>query len=163
MIEIAWNPSRGAFLLSTVQIIRRPLAEVFDFFADAFRLEEITPPWLNFHVITPAPIAMSLGTLIDYRLRLHGIPIRWRTEIEEWKPPFSFVDRQLRGPYSLWRHEHRFSEAPEGTRVVDEVAYRVPGGVCVNRLFVAGDLRRIFAYRRERLSQLLEPSSLFTP
>ena len=130
---------------------------MFDFFSDARRLEEITPPWLHLLVQTPRPIAMQSGTLIDYRLRLHGLPLRWRTEISDWEPPFRFVDCQLQGPYRLWRHEHTFEERDGGTLVRDRVDYAVPGGWLIERLFVRPDLKRIFAYRHERLLKLLGP------
>src|ERR1700761_1668298 len=92
---------RGTYVLRDELWLPRPIDEVFGFFSDAYRLEMITPPWLHFHVQTPKPILMSPGRLIDYKLRLHGIPLRWRTEISEWQPPYRFVDRQLRGPYRL--------------------------------------------------------------
>ncbi|MDB5344513.1 MAG: cyclase/dehydrase [Schlesneria sp.] len=131
-----------------------PINEVFGFFADAFQLEQITPPWLHFHVQTPRPIALQAGSLIDYKLRLHGIPIRWRTEISEWEPPYRFVDRQLHGPYRLWRHLHTFEERDGGTLVKDHVDYAVPGGSLIDRFFVRPDLRRIFAFRDQKLRQL---------
>ena len=96
--------------LDTELFLPRPREEVFPFFADAFNLEAITPPFLRFKVTTEAPIEMQVGALIDYKLRLHGIPITWRTRIAAWEPPYRFVDEQLKGPYSLWRHEHTFEE-----------------------------------------------------
>lgn len=143
------NPSK--FLLRTATRLPAAVSDVFAFFADPFRLQDITPPWLDFRVLTPPPIAMRSGTLIDYRLRLHGWPIRWRTEIVAWDPPLRFIDVQLRGPYRLWHHEHVFVPIEGGTRVDDLVRYRVPGGRLVERLCVRRDLVRIFEYRRQRL------------
>jgi len=128
--------------------------EVFPFFADARNLSEITPPWVQFQVLTPAPIVMQPGALIDYRIRVHGLPIRWRTEITEWDPPHRFVDVQLRGPYTLWHHTHMFEEQDGGTLCIDKVTYRPRGGAIINRLFVRKDVQRIFAYRRKRLLEL---------
>ncbi len=132
----------------------RKRTDVFRFFADAFNLEEITPPFLSFRVLTPAPITMEAGTLIDYRLRLRGIPLRWRTRIEVWEPPRRFIDLQLRGPYRRWEHEHLFAEEGSGTRVRDRVRYEVPCGRLIDRLFVRREVTRIFAYRRERLEEI---------
>jgi ligand-binding SRPBCC domain-containing protein len=128
--------------------------EIFPFFADAANLERITPPWLSFRVVSPQPIEMRSGALIDYRLRVHGLPLRWRTRIEEWDPPRSFVDRQLRGPYRLWLHTHSFEERDGGTLCRDVVRYAVPGGALVERLFVRRDVERIFAYRATALRRL---------
>ncbi len=128
-----------------------PLAEVFPFFADARNLEALTPPWLRFEILSPGPVDMRVGALIDYRLRVHGVPLRWRSEITEWDPPHLFVDEQRRGPYRRWRHTHRFAADGDGTRVDDEVDYAVLGGPLVDRLFVRRDLDRIFAFRREAL------------
>jgi ligand-binding SRPBCC domain-containing protein len=130
-----------------------PRDEVFPFFADAMNLQEITPPFLDFRILTRPPIRMEAGTLIDYSLKLRGIPLRWRTRIAEWQPPFRFVDEQVRGPYRLWVHEHRFLEEEGGTRVLDRVRYAVPGGALVNRLLVRREVERIFAYRTERLRE----------
>lgn len=129
---------------------------MFDFFGDATNLEEITPPSLRFRITTPLPIEMRKGTIIDYRLRIHGVPVRWQSEIAEWRPPHGFVDVQRRGPYSLWRHEHAFREDGDGTMVFDHVRYRAPGGQLVNTILIAGDLRRIFQYRQTRLIELLD-------
>lgn len=148
-------------VLSTEIWLPAPREGVFEFFADAFQLEAITPPWLHFHVATPRPIAMAAGTLIDYRLRLHGIPVKWRTEISAWEPPVRFIDRQISGPYVKWEHEHTFSERDGGTLMRDEVVYRVPGGRLfgglVNRFFVESDLRRIFEYRRAVMQKFFAP------
>ena len=129
--------------------------EVFEFFSDPYNLEELTPPILRFEVLTPAPIRMAEGTLIDYKLRLRGIPVRWQSEITAWEPPVRFVDEQRRGPYSMWVHEHTFVEKDGGTLARDNVNYAVPGGALVNKLFVARDVRRIFEYRTERLLEAL--------
>lgn len=142
--------------LDTSIWLPKPLDEVFPFFADAHNLGEITPPWVHFQILTPKPIRMEPGALIDYRIRLHGFPVRWRTEITQWEPPHRFVDEQLRGPYRLWIHEHRFTERDGGTLVDDKVIYAAPGGDLVHSLFVRKDVEQIFAYRRERLAQLFE-------
>lgn len=128
--------------------------EVFEFFADASRLQDLTPPWLHFHVLTPAPIVMHEGTMIDYRLRVHGLPMRWQSRISVWDPPYQFVDEQTRGPYRLWRHTHQFEVQGAGTLCRDVVEYLAPGGWLVDRLFVRADLRKIFSYRQRRLAEL---------
>jgi ligand-binding SRPBCC domain-containing protein len=148
------------YTFATELLLPRPRTEVFPFFGEARNLEAITPPWLRFEVLTPAPIAMRPGTLIDYRIRIHGIPIRWRTEIAEWQPPHRFVDVQLRGPYTLWHHTHTFEELNGGTLCTDLVQYRPRGGAIINQLFVRRDVARIFAYRAARLRELLPSPSL---
>lgn len=130
-----------------------PLGEVFPFFADPMNLDLLTPPWLRFRILTPAPIAMEVGALIDYRLRLHGIPIRWRTEITAFEPPHRFVDRQVRGPYREWIHEHVFEEIGGQTIIIDNVHYAVLGGRIVDELFVKRDLRKIFDFRHQRIAE----------
>lgn len=139
------------FIHSSSVWLPRPLEEVFPFFADAHNLEELTPPFLRFEVLTPRPIPMAAGTRIDYRLRLHGIPIRWQSEITAWEPMRMFVDEQRRGPYRAWVHTHRFTAKEGGTLVEDEVRYDVWGGALVNALFVRNDVARIFAYREAKL------------
>lgn len=150
--------SDGIYHLHTETVIPYALEEVFAFFAEPENLEALTPPWLNFEITTPAPIEMRAGTLIDYRLKLHSIPVKWKTEISEWEPPYRFVDRQLKGPYRLWHHEHTFTECEAGTQVTDDVRYAVLGGALVNRLFVQKDVARIFRYRREQLRKF-KPAS----
>jgi ligand-binding SRPBCC domain-containing protein len=142
------------FTLQTELWLARPRAEVFPFFAEARNQETLTPPWLKFEVLTPSPIMLRPGTLIDYRIAVHGLPIRWRTEIAEWDPPRQFVDVQLRGPYTLWRHTHTFDERDGGTVCLDQVRYRPRGGVLVHWLFVRRDVERIFQYRQQRLKEM---------
>lgn len=126
------------------------VAAVFPFFSDARNLEALTPPWLRFEIETSAP-EMQPGALIDYRLRVRGIPIRWRTLIESFDPPNGFVDRQLRGPYRQWIHTHTF-EALDGMTIArDEVRYWPLGGRVADALVVRRDLRRVFEYRTARL------------
>lgn len=138
-----------------------PREEAFAFFADAGNLEAITPPELGFHIITPQPIDIRQGTLIDYKLKLHGIPMSWRTEISVWEPPFRFVDRQLRGPYSQWIHTHTFSEPEPGkTQIDDEVRYRLPleplGDIA--HFLVEQQLNHIFDYRQKAVAEMLSSS-----
>lgn len=142
-------------ILSTQILVPRSPNEVFAFFADAANLERLTPDWLNFSIRTPLPIEMRAGTIIDYRLRLRGIPIRWRTLISAWEPPFRFVDEQVRGPYRLWRHEHTFEPTPAGTLCRDRVEYRHLGGPLAERRLVRPDLERIFAYRSRIIGRTL--------
>jgi len=128
-----------------------PPAELFPFFADATNLDAITPPWLHFRIVTPPPIEMQAGALIDYRLRVHGLPLGWRTRIKEWKPPHRFVDEQIHGPYLQWIHEHTFEERGGGTLTRDRVLYAVPFDFLAHRWFVRPDIERIFHFRSEAL------------
>jgi ligand-binding SRPBCC domain-containing protein len=146
-------------VLERSQRLPLPAARAFAFYADALNLEAITPPWLAFRVATAGPIAMRPGTLIDYRLRLHGIPVSWRTRIEAWEPPERFVDVQLRGPYALWEHTHTFE--PDGEHAVvigDRVRYALPFGPLgrlAHALFVRRDLERIFDHRNRAVAERL--------
>ena len=142
------------FLFETQRTLERPITEVFEFFSDAHNLVMITPPQLRLEVLTSAPIEMLPGTRIDYRLRLHGIPLRWQSEITEWNPPHGFADEQRRGPYRLWRHTHTFDETENGVVVGDSVAYAVWGGELVNKFFVRPDIEKIFAYRSKQLDEI---------
>jgi len=142
------------FVHDSEQLVPRPLEEVFAFFSDPNNLQRITPPWLDFEVLGMSDSQMREGLLIDYRLRIHGIPIRWRSEITVWDPPRRFVDEQRRGPYRLWIHEHTFEVRGDSTLVCDHVQYSVPGGVIVQKLFVAREVGRIFAFRRRKLEEI---------
>jgi ligand-binding SRPBCC domain-containing protein len=142
------------FRLNKTLWLSQPRPKIFEFFANPHNLDRLTPPWLKFQLLSPLSTVIRAGTLLHYRLRLHGIPIRWQSEISVWEPPERFVDRQTKGPYSLWIHEHTFREKKDGTLVGDSVEYAVPGGIVVNWLVVARDLERIFQYRHQMLQQL---------
>jgi hypothetical protein len=143
-------------VLERTQVLARPPEEVFAFFADARNLEPITPGWLHFRIVA-APERLERGSLIRYRLRLFGFPIRWKTEIVDWREPRTFTDVQVRGPYPLWIHTHRFTPVPGGTEVYDAVRYRVPGGPLAGLVgaVVARWLDDVFDFRREHLDELL--------
>ncbi len=141
--------------------VARPNDEVFAFFCNAHNLDDLTPRWLHFEILTPAPIVMQQGTLIDYQLRLYGKRIRWRTEITAWKPPIRFIDKQLEGPYPQWIHTHEFRQEGGGTLIRDEVRYAVSGGwlePLIHRFFVAPSLKKIFDHRRQRLHAIFPDS-----
>ena len=143
--------------LERQQFVPRPREEVFAFFADAQNLEMLTPAFLNFRILTPLPLDMRSGTLIDYQIRLGGIPMRWRTRIETFEAPVRFVDVQLAGPYRTWHHVHEFQDVPGGTLVTDRVDYALPFGflgALAHRLFVRRALKRIFDYRQQRLGEI---------
>lgn len=135
-----------------------PRITVFDFFSDAGNLERLTPPELNFHIVTPQPIDLEEGALIDYELRIHGFPIKWRTEITLWNPPFEFADEQISGPYSQWIHHHRFTEIEKNkTLIEDEVKYRLPVepfGDIVHFL-IRRELDYIFDFRQKAVGEML--------
>ena len=152
-IQIQRDPQEG-FRLTARMAVDLPIEEVFEFFADANQLERITPPWLHFKILTPRPIEMKAGLLLDYRIRLHAIPIKWRTEISAWQPPFRFVDQQLKGPYKLWHHEHTFEEVDGKTIVHDNVHYIPRGGSLIHRFMVKPDLEKIFRFRHDRLTEI---------
>src|SRR5436853_739134 len=146
-------------ILERRQRIQASIDDAFGFYGDAHNLERITPPWLGFEVTTPRPIEMGVGTLIEYRLRLHGVPVRWRTRIEPWEPPHRFVDAQIKGPYSLWEHTHTVDEdGPGATMIRDRVRYSIPVGPLgelADRLLVRRDLKQIFDYRRDAVAREL--------
>lgn len=154
-------------LSTSTRLPGRP-ADVFPFFADAGNLARITPPELGFRIVTPQPLRMGEGTLIEYRLRLFGIPFGWRTLISTWDPPHTFADEQLEGPYALWHHTHVFEEVPGdpgsegdtgpgGTLMTDRVRFRLPlGPLAAPALpIVKLQLRRIFTYRGVAIRRLL--------
>lgn len=142
------------------QTVPLPLDEVFAFFSDPENLPKLTPPWVGFKILTPSPISMHEGTLIEYRVRVRGIPMLWSSQICEWNPPNHFADIQLKGPYAFWRHKHSFKTVPAGTLVSDDIEYAVPfswmiGLGLVDRLFVRPEINRIFAHRHQALSAIL--------
>lgn len=150
----------GNSVFETRQFIFKPRSQVFDFFSDAYNLEKITPKLLNFKILKVSTESLQTGTLIDYKLKVHGVPINWKTEILNWNPPFVFVDNQTMGPYQLWHHTHQFEEtqfaAGTGTLMIDRVKYRLPMGF-LGRLtagsFVQSDVEKIFAFRREFIAE----------
>ncbi|HMP73137.1 MAG TPA: SRPBCC family protein [Kiritimatiellia bacterium] len=133
---------------------KRP-EEIFPFFSDAVNLERITPSFLHFRIVTPLPITMGEGTIIDYRLKLHGVPVRWRSLIPVWEPDRGFVDQQIQGPYREWYHEHTFEAVEGGCLCRDRVDYLAPCGRAVGRLFVDHDVLEIFRFRQTALADLL--------
>lgn len=138
--------------------LSHPIDRVFDFFSRAENLEAITPPWIRFRVLTPPPIELREGTLIEYALRIRGLPMRWVSRIVGWNPPHSFTDIQVRGPYRFWEHTHSFIPIDGETEMTDAVLYALPFGplgVLANRLLVARDLRAIFDYRASRIETLI--------
>jgi ligand-binding SRPBCC domain-containing protein len=143
------------------QRLAKPPDEIFPFFADALNLERITPPWLGFRVLTPGPIEMRAGARINYRLRLHGVALNWRTEIVAWLPPHRFIDVQRSGPYALWHHTHLFEPAGDGSIMHDVVRYGLPLGPLgslADLVLVRRDLERIFEFRRDAVAELLDGS-----
>jgi ligand-binding SRPBCC domain-containing protein len=146
-------------VLERSQRVEVPIEQAFAFYGDALNLEPLTPPWLHFEVTTLGELTFGPGTLLDYRLRLHGVPVRWRTRIEIWEPPLRFIDIQLKGPYSLWEHTHLFERDGDGATLIhDHIRYSIPLGplgALAHRLFVRRDLERIFDYRREAVAQRL--------
>ena len=145
----------GVRRYQTEMWVDAPIDKVFEFFSNPANLEQITPPWLKFKMVQPQYLSIGSGTIIDYRLRLHGIPITWQSEITEWNPPYHFTDVQRKGPYRHWVHTHEFNEAGTGTFIRDSVDYKVPGGYLVDRIFVRKDIERIFKYRKSKLRELM--------
>lgn len=147
----------GQYFFSVKQYVPKDVESVFKFFSDAKNLEEITPPFLNFHVTGMSTKNIHKGTLIDYKLKLKGIPFKWQTLISEWNPPHQFVDTQLSGPYRLWHHTHHFEKLGNGTLLSDEVKYKLPLGFLGQMMassFVQNDVEKIFKYRRELIHKL---------
>lgn len=153
-IRIETSPAGSGFRLEASQFLPYPRDQVFAFFSDASNLQSLTPAWLRFSVLTPPPILIADGTLIDYRLQVHGIPLRWQSRISVWDPPLRFVDEQTRGPYHRWHHQHVFEVVDGGTLCRDIVDYAVYGGSLINALFVRPDLLKIFAFRQSKLREV---------
>ncbi len=154
------------YVLERRRRLELPLQRAFEFYAEARNLAVITPPWMGFEVITPGPIEMRPGALIDYRMKPHGVPVRWRTRIDVWEPPVRFVDVQVRGPYALWEHRHTFE--PDGEQAVvigDRVRYSIPLGSlgqAAHAMFVKRNLKRVFDYRERAVAERLQSASAGT-
>jgi ligand-binding SRPBCC domain-containing protein len=157
--SMATRPDRNVTRLKYETLVRPPLEATFAFFSDASNLERLTPGWVQFSIVTPLPIVMHAGLEIDYRIRLHGVPIPWTSRIDLWEPNHRFVDRQIAGPYLWWRHEHRFESAGGATRVIDEVEY-LPRAAWMTGRVVRRDVERIFRYRQDVLRQILDYPSV---
>jgi ligand-binding SRPBCC domain-containing protein len=145
-------------VFEAAQTVPVPRDEVFAFFSDPRNLEAITPPWLNFRIVERSTEDVRKNSVFTYRLKVHGIPMTWKSLISEWVPGERFVDEQIRGPYALWHHTHTFEDAAGGTRIGDRVLYRLPLaplGDWIAGRFVDADVRKIFEYRRGRIEELL--------
>lgn len=151
--SMATRPGHAMTCLKYETLVRAPLDATFAFFSDASNLERLTPGWVQFSIVTPVPIVMRAGLEIDYRIRLHGVPLAWTSRIDVWEPNHRFVDRQIAGPYLWWRHEHRFETAGRATRVIDEVEY-LPRAAWMTARVVRRDVQRIFRYRQDELQQV---------
>ena len=150
--------------LYKMQIVNRPLAEVFSFFQNPENLALITPPWLGFSILTPLPVVMKEGAVFEYSVRVMGLRTRWASLICDYQPPGTFVDEQLKGPYRYWRHTHTFAEVEGGTRITDEIRYAMPFGILgeiVQRLMVKRQLETIFAYRAQVIAEMFEEQEVF--
>lgn len=139
-------------------ILYASIDEVFSFFSKAENLELLTPAWLKFKILTPTPILIKKGCLIDYRIKIFGIPVKWKTEITCWQPPHRFIDEQLKGPYKIWKHEHQFIEHDNQTKMIDRVQYQVPGwflSPIIHNFFVRKAIKNIFKFRSNVIEKIL--------
>jgi ligand-binding SRPBCC domain-containing protein len=145
------------FVLFTKTVIPRPRDEVFPFFAEATNLERITPPALQFRILTPQPITIAAGTIIDYQVGLFGVPMHWQTLIAHWDPPNTFMDKQLKGPYAFWEHTHTFADGENGSTVMEDIVrYELPFGPLglLTHPAIRLQLQYIFRHRGEVIKQL---------
>ena len=149
--ELKFSSDERGFILEDSLEVPYKLEEVFEFFSNAENLEFLTPQKLQFSIVSPKPIKMAVGTHIDYKLKLFGIPFKWKSEIPLWEPPRRFMDVQLTGPYTYWEHEHLFEDLGDSTRIIDKVHYNQPGGALVNSLFIKPNLRSIFSFRKKQM------------
>jgi len=144
-------------IFRSVQVVPKPISDVFEFFCNEKNLETLTPPWLHFKVLSKTTPTIETGTRIDYRLRIRGVPVQWQSEILEWEPGKKFVDHQTKGPYAKWHHTHLFYERGQKTEMIDEVIYKMPFGVMGLLFagpFVARDIQKIFSYRRNKVEEI---------
>lgn len=150
------------YIFEKESFIKQSPEKVFEFFSQAENLEKVTPTRLQFKILTSLPIEMHVGCLIDYQLKIYGIPISWQTEITAWDPPHRFADIQAKGPYRRWIHEHRFEKVAGGTRMLDIVEYAIPGGLfapIIHTLFVKNDIEKIFTYRESKYEEIFNDQS----
>ena len=143
-------------------LIKKNISEVFDFFSKAENLDRLTPSHLGFKIITKLPVEMKVGTLIDYKIKLNGIPFRWQSVISKWEPPYLFEDKQLKGPYKIWIHEHKFEDKGDSTLMTDTVHYLSPGGIfefIPHNLIVKRKLEEILDFREKTLKSIFEVKS----
>ena len=153
------------FEINMKQYINKPLEVVFEFFSKPENLEMITPKSLSFNILTPTPIKMEKGSLIDYTIRLFGVPIHWRTLISDYEPPFRFVDQQIKGPYTFWHHTHTFKLVGGGVEIIDDVKYSLPLGwlgTLAHAIWVRKDLEKIFEYRKTVIQNYFEINNIST-
>ena len=147
------------YLLEREQVVDKPLEETFEFFSRPENLARITPSQMGFNILTPSPINMGAGTVIDYTIKIAGLDIHWRTLISSYDPPYGFTDEQLKGPYAYWHHRHLFEKFGKGTRIYDMVSYALPFGILgslVHSLFVKRQLNRIFDFRYSAIERILQ-------
>lgn len=147
------------YTLHQEQVVPHPLLKVFHYFSRPENLSQLTPPWMDFQILTPLPIEMKKGARIHYKIKIRKFSLRWETEIIEYDPPYSFVDVQQKGPYLQWHHRHRFEPVDQGTRILDEVKYALPLGwigQMAHKLQVRKDLEAIFNYRKQVLTQVFD-------
>lgn len=151
-------------LLAFETKLHRPLKEVFDFFSNAENLNKVTPTEVSFSMLTPMPLKMQVGALIDYRIKLSGIPFFWRTQISVWEPPYRFVDEQAKGPYVFWRHEHIFEDKGDYVLMTDRLHYLSPGWFLeplIDKFFIRPRIEKIWNYRDQQFKVLFgEKSSM---
>ena len=150
------RPRRGVQILHRQVLVPTSIEDTFEFFSDAFNLNALTPSWVGFQILSSPPLQMQNDALIDYKIRIRGIPIRWQTRILSWNPPHKFVDLQIKGPYRWWHHTHRFESCEHGTWVTDEVEYLAPLHWLTHPLMVTRDVERIFDYRELALKAILK-------
>ena len=146
------------FQLIKTQVINSPMDDVFDFFSKPENLKTITPAKLSFNILTPTPIVMEKGTVIDYTISLFLIPIHWRTLITKYNPPYEFVDEQIKGPYNFWHHTHKFKKVDGGVEISDRVIYSIPMGIIgsvLHFIWIKRDLEKIFLHRKEVIENIL--------
>jgi ligand-binding SRPBCC domain-containing protein len=160
-VRITEPQQRGEpFRLTSHQWLPRTVDEIFPFFADINNLDRLTPDDFRFRIVSPEPpIQMRQGLVVDMRVTVKGIPMLWRARISDWDPPHGFTDEQLKGPYHLWSHRHRFQPKDGGVLVSDEVDYKPMGGWLAHKMFVRSDLKRVFGFRRRKLAELFDYSA----